>query len=77
MTRYDEMLARLPKNTYRVGDVITVYGKPRLVVFSQGGLITTGNGRGYRKHWTVNQVEGLVVRNFKLKPGKAFNGVTG
>lgn len=77
MTRYDELLAKLPKNIYRAGDVIIVYGKPRLVVCVNGGLITTGSGRGYRKHWTVNQVSRLVFRNFKLKTGKTFNGVIG
>jgi len=61
----------------RPGDIVNIYGKARLVVFVGGGLLITGKGRGYAKHWTLNEVEGVLARNFKLKSGKSFNGVTG
>ena len=75
--KYEERLAELPVNNFRVGDVVLIYGKKRLVTFISGGLIKTGSGRGFSKHWTTNQINSLVVRNFKLKPGFKFDGVAG
>lgn len=75
--KYEERLAELPANNFRVGDVVLIYGKKRLVTFVSGGLIKTGSGRGFSKYWTVGNIGSLVVRNFKLKPGFKFDGVTG
>lgn len=61
----------------RPGDVVRIYGKPRLVVAVAVHTLTTGNGRGYRKYWTKDQVSEIIVRNFKLKPDRTFDGVIG
>ena len=61
----------------RPGDIARIYGRPRLVVMVKLNTLVTGNGRGYRKYWTKDQVSEVIARNFKLKPGKTFDGVTG
>lgn len=72
------MMSRLTViSDIRPGDIVLIYGKPRLVVYVGESLVVTGNGRGYRKYWNADQISGIVVRSFKLKPGKTFNGVAG
>lgn len=61
----------------RPGDIVRVNGRPRLVVMVQLNTLVTGNGRGYRKYWAKDQVSEIIARNFKLKPGKTFDGATG
>lgn len=53
------------------------YGKHRLVTESMGGLVIVGKGRGNVLLLSVNNIAGLVARNFKLKPGVKFCGVVG
>ena len=75
--RYQEMMDSYPANNFREGDVVLIYGKPRLVTYVSGGLVKTGKGRGYSQHWSLNNISRIIVRNFKLKPGRSFDGVTG
>lgn len=75
--RYSQLVSALPKNNYRPGDVVMVYGKPRLVTESCGGLVKVGKGRGHSMMLSVSNVTGLVVKNLKLKPGVSFCGVVG
>lgn len=74
--RYGDLLSQRQPNNYRVGDVVIVFGKPRLVTLSEGGLIVVGKGRGNVHNVTPNLIERLVVRNYKLKAGYSFCGVT-
>lgn len=61
----------------RPGDIVRINGRPRLVVMVRLNTLITGNGRGYRKYWTKDQVSEIIVRNFKLKPDRTFDGVIG
>lgn len=61
----------------RQNDIVMVNGRPRLVVMVGLNTLVTGYGRGYRKYWTKDQVREVIARNFKLKPGKTFDGATG
>lgn len=61
----------------RPGDIVRINGRPRLVVMVRLNTFITGNGRGYRKYWTKDQVSEIIVRNFKLKPDRTFDGVIG
>lgn len=75
--RYAQLLSKLPDNNYRPGDVVMVYGKPRLVTESSGGMVKVGKGRGHSMMFSPSNITGLVVRNLKLKPGVSFCGVVG
>ena len=59
----------------RPGDIVMVYGRPRLVLKVKLDTLVTGNGRGYWQYWAKDQVSEVIARNFKLKPGKTFDGV--
>lgn len=61
----------------RPGDIVRINGRPRLVVMVGLNTLITGNGRGYRKYWTKDQVSEIIARNFKLKRDKTFDGVIG
>lgn len=75
--RFEELQRLLPVNKYRAGDVVLAYGKPRLITHSSGGLVVVGKGRGYTMHLSHGNIERLIVRNYRLKPGYSFCGVKG
>lgn len=77
--RYEELASVRKENNLKPGDVIMLYGKPRLITEVYGGLIKIGKGRGYVMYINILSVPDgcLVVRNFKLKPGFKFCGVVG
>lgn len=77
--RYEELASVRKENNLKPGDVIMLYGKPRLITEVCGGFIKIGKGRGHVIHTNILSVPDgcLIVRNLKLKPGFKFCGVTG